>query len=141
MYAHRFLTGCRIPVVRMLWEHVDWVQFPAPRPIVLLIKYMSKSLQELQQIMVEQLKRKGFYPKDEKEVLLRLGEEVGEVMEAVRENQSLQDLSHEMVDVFWNILRLAELKNIDMEKAFLEKVDKNEKRPLPKEVTDISENC
>jgi len=107
----------------------------------LLIKYMSKSLQELQQIMVEQLKRKGFYPKDEKEVLLRLGEEVGEVMEAVRENQSLQDLSHEMVDVFWNILRLAELKNIDMEKAFLEKVDKNEKRPLPKEVTDISENC
>ncbi len=24
-------AGCRIPVVRMLWEHVDWVQFPAPR--------------------------------------------------------------------------------------------------------------
>jgi hypothetical protein len=24
--------GCRIPVVRMLWEHVDWVQFPAARP-------------------------------------------------------------------------------------------------------------
>ena len=24
-------TGCRIPVVRVLWEHADWVQFPAPR--------------------------------------------------------------------------------------------------------------
>ena len=24
-------SGCRIPAVRMLWEHVDWVQFPAPR--------------------------------------------------------------------------------------------------------------
>jgi hypothetical protein len=25
-------TGCRIPVVRLLWEQIDWVQFPAPRP-------------------------------------------------------------------------------------------------------------
>src|SRR3989338_3519786 len=24
-------TGCRIPVVRMLWEHDDWVRFPAAR--------------------------------------------------------------------------------------------------------------
>src|SRR3989344_1576459 len=24
-------AGCRIPVVRMLWEHVDWVRFPAAR--------------------------------------------------------------------------------------------------------------
>lgn len=101
---------------------------------------MSKSIKELQEMMVEQLKRRGFYPKDDKEVLLRLGEELGEVMEAVREKQSLEDLSHEMVDVFWNLLRLAELKGIDLEKAFIEKWDKNEARPLEKEVTDISEN-
>ena len=25
-------SGCRIPVVRLLWEQVDWVQFPAARP-------------------------------------------------------------------------------------------------------------
>ena len=25
-------TGCRIPAVRVLWEHADWVQFTAPRP-------------------------------------------------------------------------------------------------------------
>lgn len=101
---------------------------------------MAKSIHELQILMVEQLKRRGFYPKDDKEILLRLGEEVGEVMEAVRENQSLESLSHEMVDVFWNILRLAELKGIDLEKAFMEKLEKNEKRPLEKEVKDISEN-
>ncbi|MBI4779507.1 hypothetical protein HY797_03605 [Candidatus Falkowbacteria bacterium] len=101
---------------------------------------MAKTIKELQELMVEQLKRRGFYPKDDKEVLLRLGEEVGEVMEAVRENQSKTDLSHEMVDVFWNLLRLAELKDIDLEKAFIEKWEKNEKRPLDKEVTDISEN-
>lgn len=101
---------------------------------------MPKTIKDLQKMMVEQLKRRGFYPKDDKEVLLRLGEEVGEVMEAVRENQSLEELSHEMVDVLWNLLRLAELKGIDLEKAFVEKWEKNEKRPLEKEVKDISEN-
>lgn len=101
---------------------------------------MSKTIKELQEMMVGQLKRRGFYPKDDKEVLLRLGEEVGEVMEAVREKQSLKDLSHEMIDVFWNLLRLAELKDIDLEKAFMEKWEKNETRPLEKEVADISEN-
>lgn len=101
---------------------------------------MAKTIRELQELMVEQLKRRGFYPKDDKEVLLRLGEEVGEVMEAVRENQSTANLSYEMVDVFWNLLRLAELKNIDLEKAFLEKLSKNEARPINKKVTDISEN-
>ncbi len=91
--------------------------------------------------MVDQLKRRGFYPKDGKEVLLRLGEEMGEVFEAVREQQSFKDLSHEVVDVFWNLLRFCELKGIDLEKAFMEKYRLNEKRPLDKEVKDISENA
>ena len=101
---------------------------------------MSKTVKELQVMMVDQLKRRGFYPKDDKEVLLRLGEEMGEVFEAVREKQSFQELSHEIVDVFWNLLRFCELKNIDLEHAFLEKYEKNESRPLDKVVTDISEN-
>lgn len=101
---------------------------------------MAKTIGELQEMMVKQLKERGFYPKDDKEVLLRLGEEVGEVMEAVREGQSLQELSHEMVDVFWNLLRLAELKGIDLEQAFLEKHAINEQRPVGDAVTDISQN-
>ncbi len=101
---------------------------------------MSKTIKELQDLMGEQLKRRGFYPKEEKEVLLRLGEEMGEVFEAVRENQSKEDLSHEVVDVFWNLLRFCELKGISLEKSFLEKLAKNEKRPLAKAVKDISEN-
>ncbi|KKP47218.1 MAG: Pyrophosphatase [Candidatus Woesebacteria bacterium GW2011_GWA1_33_30] len=100
----------------------------------------GRSLRQLQELMVIQLKKRGYYPKDDKEVLLRLGEEVGEVFEAVRENQSEEDLSHEIVDVFWNLLRLCELKNIDLEKAFIEKLEINESRPLEKEVTDISQN-
>ena len=27
------ITGCSIPVVRLLWEQVDWVRFPAARQI------------------------------------------------------------------------------------------------------------
>ena len=30
---YKLISGCRIPVVRLLWEQVDWVQFPAPRQI------------------------------------------------------------------------------------------------------------
>jgi len=102
---------------------------------------MSKTLVELQEIMVEQLKRRGYYPKDEKEVLLKLGEELGEVFEAVRENQSVEDLSYELVDVFWNLLRFCELRGINLEKAFFEKYAKNEKRPLKGPVTNISQNA
>ncbi|MEK7611613.1 MAG: MazG nucleotide pyrophosphohydrolase domain-containing protein, partial [Patescibacteria group bacterium] len=93
---------------------------------------MVNTIKELQATMVDLLKRRGFYPKDEKEVLLRLGEEVGEVFEAVRENQSSKELSHEVVDVFWNLLRFCEFKGIDLEKAFFEKLEKNEARPLDK---------
>lgn len=101
---------------------------------------MSKTIKQLQDLMVDQLKRRGFYPKKEKEVLLRLGEELGEVFEAVREKHSKKELSHEVVDVFWNLLRFCELKGIELEKAFIEKLKKNEKRPLSKPVSDISEN-
>lgn len=102
--------------------------------------FVAKTVKDLQEMMVNQLKRRGFYPKDDKEVLLRLGEEMGEVFEAVREKQSLDDLSHEVVDVFWNLLRFCELKKIDLERAFVEKYEKNENRPLDGPVTDISQN-
>lgn len=82
---------------------------------------MAKTLKELQSMMVQQLRRKGFYPKDE-EALLRLGEEIGGVMEAVREEKSLEELSHEMANILWQLLRYAELKGIDLKKAFLGKV-------------------
>ena len=78
--------------------------------------------------MSEFLKGKGSYPKDELEVLLRLGEEVGEVFELVREKQSKRDLSYEIVDVLWNLLNLCELEGIDLETAFMEKLKINEER-------------
>jgi len=107
---------------------------------LVIIANVPKTIKQLQDLMVGQLKRRGFYPKNEKEVLLRLGEEMGEVFEAVREKQDKRDLSYEVVDVFWNLLRFCELKAINLEKAFMEKLKKNEERPLPGPVSGISEN-
>lgn len=102
---------------------------------------MSKTINELQLMMIEQLKRRGYYPKDEKEVLLRLGEELGELFEAVREKQNQEDSSLEVADILWNLMRFCELQNIDLEKAFIDKYKKNEKRPLDGPVKDISQNA
>ncbi len=43
------ISGCRIPVVRLLWEQVDWVQFPAARPMKTFMWYfyVLKSLRYL----------------------------------------------------------------------------------------------
>ena len=91
---------------------------------------MSKTIQELQDIMVDQLKRRGFYPKDECESLLRIGEEVGELYEAVREKQEIKNIAFEAADVLWNLLQFCELKKIDIEKYFFEKLSYNETREL-----------
>lgn len=86
------------------------------------------SIKNLQVKMVEQLVRRGFYPVDENEVMLRLMEEVGEVAEAIREGQSLEDLGGELIDVIWNVMRMAELKGIDLDQAFDSKWEYNETR-------------
>ena len=93
---------------------------------------MGKTIKELQSVMVKQLRRKGFYPNSEKEALLRIGEEVGEVFEAVREKWPKSKLELEVADVFWNLLRYCEFKNINIEKAFLRKWSINERRPKAK---------
>lgn len=90
----------------------------------------KKSLKGLRTLMIKQLKRRGFYPLKEKDVLLRLGEEVGEVFEAIREKQSKKNLSMEIADVLWMLLILCDLRKIDLEKSFLEKYKYNESRPL-----------
>lgn len=85
-------------------------------------------LKDMQSKMVDQLVRRGFYPVDENEVMLRLMEEVGEVAEAIREKSSMEDLGAELVDVLWNVMRMAELKGIDLDKAFEAKWNYNETR-------------
>lgn len=90
---------------------------------------MARTLQELSEMMVDQLRRRGYYPKDEMEVLLRLGEEMGELFEAVREKRTNEQVGFEIADVFWNLMRLCLVRGIDLETAFLAKVTYNETRP------------
>lgn len=93
---------------------------------------MAKSLKELHALMVDQLVRRNFYPVDEQEVILRIGEEVGELYEAIRKKSKKKAIAEELVDVLWNLMRFCELKKIDLEDAFLEKLAFNETRPLEK---------
>jgi len=72
--------------------------------------------------------RKNNLPKDEKEVILHLVEEVGEVCEAIRERQSKDDFEKELADVLWQLNKLCWLHEINLEEAFLKKLEKNEKR-------------
>ena len=82
--------------------------------------------------MIRQLKQRGFYPLKDQNILLRLGEEVGEVYEAIREKQPKKMIAGEMADVFWMLLILADRKEIDLEKAFIEKHRYNQTRSLGK---------
>lgn len=92
----------------------------------------KNSLADLQRLMIQQLKRRGFYPLKEADALLRLGEEVGEVFEAARERQPKKLLAREIADVLWMLLIFCDLKKIDLAPAFLEKLRHNARRPLPK---------
>jgi NTP pyrophosphatase (non-canonical NTP hydrolase) len=60
--------------------------------------------------------------------MLRLMEEVGELAEALREGHTEQATSREMVDVCWQVMRLAILKGIDLDAAFEDKYQHNETR-------------
>lgn len=91
---------------------------------------MEKSVKDLQCLMVDQIRRRGFYPKDQQEVLLHITEEVGELYQAVRKDYTTETISYEVVDIFWHLLRFCEFRGIDLEKAFLEKLAINETRPL-----------
>lgn len=86
------------------------------------------SFAELQGRMKEQLQRRGYMPTDEAECVYRLMEEVGEVAEALREEQPEEALASEIVDVCWQAMRLALLKNIDLDVAFASKLAHNETR-------------
>lgn len=82
----------------------------------------AKSLKELHLLMIDQLQRRGFYPKDENEIFMRIVEEVGEVAEALREEQDLKKIGGEVVDILWNVMRLCELKEINLTSVVLDEI-------------------
>ena len=85
-------------------------------------------IKELQTKEIDQLTKKNRLPKDDAEVVYHLVEEVGEVCEAIWEKQPKEDFENEITDVLWQLNKLCFLHDIDLEKTFLRKLEKNEKR-------------
>jgi len=85
-------------------------------------------LEELKRKQMEQMTKKGCLPKNEKEVILHLVEEVGEVCESIREKQSREKFENEIADVLWQLNKICWVHEINLEEAFIKKLDKNENR-------------
>lgn len=78
----------------------------------------------------------GFENETVPEVFMLLTEEVGEFAKAAREKSGIaidelskkHSLDDEAADVLWLLLSLCNLLDIDLEKAFSQKVEKNKNR-------------
>ena len=86
------------------------------------------NLSELQIAQIEQMKDKNCLPKNQTEIILHLVEEVGEVCEAIRANQNKEDFEDEVADVLWQLNKLCWINEIDLEKVFIKKLNKNKNR-------------
>lgn len=85
-------------------------------------------LNKLKDMQIEQMSKKRCLPKSEREVILHMMEEVGELCEAIRENKSREEFEEEVADILWQLNKLCWIHKIDLEKAFLNKLEKNAKR-------------
>jgi len=96
----------------------------------------QKYLSEIQEYIREINKKRGFEDTTIPELFMYLSEEVGEVAKAARQvtkmhvddNSEKKELAHEMADVLSYILDLANRFDVDLEQAFWEKEEINEKR-------------
>ncbi|WP_375749646.1 MazG nucleotide pyrophosphohydrolase domain-containing protein [Vibrio sp. HN007] len=94
------------------------------------------TLTDFQQYVAELEVERGFSKQNAKEKCLLLGEEVGELFKAVRkaegiaidQNSKVGELSGELADVFIYLCSIANRYDINLEKAFLDKEEKNKKR-------------
>ena len=89
---------------------------------------------EFQQYVSEYSKIKGFDKSTIEQRMLYLMTEVGELAKEVLsvsfhpDMKTKENLGHEMYDVVWNVFDLANKLNIDLEKAFITKMEINDKR-------------
>ena len=86
-------------------------------------------------LILEQVR--GFEDQTVKDKCILLGEEVGELLKAIRHKEGMvidknkensENISLELADVFGLILAIANKYEIDLEKAFREKEEINKKR-------------
>ena len=95
------------------------------------------NLQEYQKLIKELCQKRGFDNDSVEEGMLLLTEEVGELAKSIRQQNSRlkngdhskkHDIEGEMADVFWVLLALANLCEVDLAKAFESKEKVNRQR-------------
>ena len=87
---------------------------------------------EFQRYVLHFSKEKGFQDTTIEERAMYTMAELGELAEGILKRDKIQDskreISLEMFDVIWNVCDLANKLEIDLEKAFAEKMRINKKR-------------
>jgi NTP pyrophosphatase (non-canonical NTP hydrolase) len=98
------------------------------------------NISDAQQQVQEQIKQRGYDKVEDKPslVMLHLIEEVGETSRAILHKETMRaeainsrqpkQLEEELADIFWQTIRLANILNIDLETAFMNKFEKNQNR-------------
>jgi len=93
-------------------------------------------LANFQKYVSELEEERGFYSQTTIDKCLLLGEEIGELFKAVRKSEGLlvdtnsnfTEIGDELADILIYVCAIANRKNIDLEKAFRVKEEKNKKR-------------
>ncbi|OFC76289.1 MULTISPECIES: MazG nucleotide pyrophosphohydrolase domain-containing protein [Bacillus] len=87
---------------------------------------------EFQRYVSNFSKEKGFQDTTIEECTIYMMAELGELAEVILKRDTIQDAKREsgleMFDVIWNVCDLANKLNVDLEKAFEEKMEINKKR-------------
>jgi len=93
---------------------------------------LSMNIVEFHRYVSNFSKEKGFQDTTIEERTIYTMAELGELAEVILKRDTIQDAKREigleMFDVIWNVCDLANKLNIDLEKAFKEKMKINKKR-------------
>jgi len=95
-----------------------------------------KSLSELQKYYSQKAKERGFDKESARDTLLLMTEELGELAKAIRKTSGIKTddksqtyhIDEELADIQIYLLHLSNTLNINLEEAFWNKEDENNKR-------------
>ena len=95
-----------------------------------------KNLSELQKYYAKKAKERGFDKETAQDTMLLLTEELGELARAIRRDAKIKiddktkvmESEEELADILIYLLHLSNILGIDLEKAFWDKEEENNKR-------------